>query len=459
MGKTPSAVFTDMAGSTARLVALEALCDFRKSGEPVTRILTTLFAQNRLSPRDCQLVRALVFGILRRQQYLDCIVDLFSRHPVTKMKPRTLIALRIGVYQLLFMDRIPPSAAVNETVQAFKAGRQPKWLVRFVNGVLRSISRERNSLPTPECMTVDGLSVPNHPAWLVKRWEKSYGRQRTQDICRINNELPPLTLRVNTGLLPRHQFAAMLEGIGRVEYGKFAETALCLPDFHGDVAGLPGYDRGCFVVQDEAAQLATCLLTMKKGGRYLDGCAGVGGKTTHLAALLPTDARLTAIEPEKRRYRLLGENLQRLQVTGVTTMNMDLTGFAGTAGEKYDGILLDVPCSGTGVIRRRPDIRWNRREGDLPGYQRQQLQLLRTAASLVRKDGIIVYATCSLEPEENSEIIDTFLAEYTEFFIEDARRFLPSAAAHLVTAEGYFQPTPEQELDGFFAARLRRKAE
>ena len=443
----------------ARLVALNVLCDFQKSGEPVTRILTALSAKNRLTPRDNQLVRALVFGILRRQQYLDCIIDRFSRHPVTKMKPRTLIALRTGVYQLLFMDRIPPSAAVNETVQAFKAGRQPKWLVRFVNGVLRSVSRERGSLPTPNRMTVDGASVLNHPAWLVKRWEKAYGRQRTQDICLINNEPPPLTLRVNTGLLPRHQFAAMLADISRVEYGKFADTALSLSDFRGDVAGLPGYEEGCFVVQDESAQLATCLLTMKKGGRYLDGCAGVGGKTTHLAALLPPDARLTAIEPEKRRYRLLGENLQRLQVTGVTTVNMDLTGFVGTAGEKYDGILLDVPCSGTGVIRRRPDIRWNRREGDLPGYQRQQLQLLRTAASLVRKDGIIVYATCSLEPEENSEVIEDFLAEHAQFCLEDARRFLPSAAAHLVTAEGYFQPTPEQGLDGFFAARLRRKEE
>ena len=448
-----------MARSSARLVALEALCEFQKSGQPVIAILTALSARKRLSPRDHQLARALVFGILRRQQYLDCIIDRFSRHPVTKMKPRTLIALRTGIYQLLFMDRIPASAAVNETVQAFKTGRQPKWLVRFVNGVLRSVARERDSLPPPERMTVDGAPVLNHPAWLVKRWEKSHGRQRTRDICLINNEPPPLTLRVNTGLLPRRQFAAMLAEIGRVEYGKFAETALSLPDFRGDVAALPGYDRGCFVVQDEAAQLATCLLTMKKGGRYLDGCAGVGGKTTHLAALLPPGADLTAIEPEKRRYRLLGENLQRMQVTGVATVNMDLDGFADTSGEKYDGILLDVPCSGTGVIRRRPDIRWNRREEDLADYQRQQLKLLRTAASLVQEGGIIVYATCSLEPEENSGVIEAFLAEHGRFYLEDGRRFLPPAAQHLVTAEGYFQPTPEKGLDGFFAARLRRKRE
>lgn len=444
--------------SAGRLIALNALCDFQKSGEPMTGILSRLSTKNRLDPRDDQFVRALVFGILRSRQYLDCIIDRFSSHPLTKMKPRTLAALRIGVYQVLFMDRIPPSAAVNETVQAFKAGRQPKWLVRFVNGVLRSIARERDSLLAPEHLLVNGAPVLNHPAWLVQRWEKVYGRQRTREICRINNELPPLTLRVNTGLMQRRRFAAILADIGRVAYGKFAETALVPVDYRGDVAGLPGYEEGLFVVQDEAAQLAGSLVTMKKNGRYLDGCAGVGGKTTHLAALLPTDARLTAIEPEKRRYRLLGENLRRLRMNGVETVNMDLAGFAGAVGEKYDGILLDVPCSGTGVIRRRPDIRWNRRAGDLPGYQRRQVRLLKTAASLVRKDGYIVYATCSLEAEENSEVIDAFLAEHTEFFIEDAREFLPSAAAQLVTAEGYFQPTPEQGLDGFFAARLRRRA-
>ncbi len=444
---------------SGRLVALNALYDFQQSGEPMSTILSRLSAKNRLDIRDNQLVKALVFGIFRRQQYLDCIIGRFSRYPITKMKPRTLIALRIGVYQLLFMDRIPPSAAVNETVQAFKGGRQPKWLVRFVNGILRSVAREQDSLPLPDQPAENGMPVLNHPGRLVKKWEKYFGRQRTQDICRINNEIPPLTLRVNTRLIQRGQFAAMLADTCRIEQGKFSDAALILYDYRGDVAGLPGYEKGCFVVQDEAAQLASCLLPMKKGGRYLDGCAGVGGKTTHLAALLPTGTRLTAIEPEKRRYRLLGENIRRLQVTGVTTVNMTLDEFADTTEEHYDGILLDVPCSGTGVIRRRPDIRWNRRIENLSGYQRQQLHLLRTAASLVQRDGIVVYATCSLEAEENSDIIDAFLAEHGEFLIENTRRFLPSTAEHLVTAEGYFQPTPEQGLDGFFAARLRRKAE
>ncbi len=455
-----SAASTDMSRRTrlaSRLLALNVLCDLQKTGDPVTRILERQLAEIKVDSRDAQLARALIFGILRQQQYLDYIIGRFSRHPVTKMKPRTLIALRIGVYQLLLMDRIPASAAVNETVNAFKAGRQPTWLVRFVNGVLRSVVRELSQLPQPGRERVNGNPVLNHPEWLVRKWVQLFGREKTYNICRVNNEPPPLTLRVNTTLIDQKQLVAKLTYGGRVELGKYCATALVLPDFRGEVAGLFGYEEGYFAVQDEAAQLATGLLSLKENGRYLDGCAGVGGKTGHLAALLPPGGHLTAIEPEKKRFRLLGENLHRLKVSGVVTMHMNLAEFADKTDKQYDGILLDVPCSGTGVIRRRPDIRWNRLPEDLQSRQKQQLQLLRTVIPLLKEDGIIVYATCSLEAEENSEVIDAFLAEHGEFILEDARRFLPPAAEHLVTAEGYFQPTPDQGLDGFFAARLRRR--
>lgn len=456
----PSAASTDMSRRTrfaSRLLALNVLCDFQKTGDPVTRIFERQSAKIKLDSRDAQLARALIFGILRKQQYLDYIIGRFSSHPLATMKPRTLAALRIGTCQLLLMDRIPTSAAVNETVNAFKAGRQPKWLVRFVNGVLRSVVRDLSQLPRPGRERVNGYPVLNHPEWLVRKWEQLFGRGKTYDICRVNNEPPPLTLRVNTALIDQKQLAAKLANGCRVERGKYCGTALVLPDFRGEVAGLPGYEEGCFAVQDEAAQLATCLLSMKENGRYLDGCAGVGGKTGHLAALLPAGGQLTAIEPEKKRFRLFGENLHRLKVAGVVTMNMNLAEFAGKTNGRYDGILLDVPCSGTGVIRRRPDIRWNRLPEDLQSRQKQQLQLLRTAAPLLKEDGIIVYATCSLEAEENSDVIALFLAEHPCFFLEDARGYLPPEAAQLVDQSGFFQPTPEQGLDGFFAARLRRR--
>jgi len=454
-----SAVFTDMSRplpATSRLLALNTLCELQQTGDPVNLIFERLSRECRLDQRDRQLAGALVFGILRARQYLDHIIARFSSHPLAGMRVRTLNALRIGIYQLLCMDRIPPSAAVNETVQAFKAGRQPVWLVRFVNGILRSVARERSTLPTADQLLVNGKPILNHPRWLLEKWEQNFGRERAHAICRTNNRIPPLTLRVNTWLTDQKQLAARLAEISRVERGRFSSTALLLPDYRGDISGLPGYAEGLFMVQDEAAQLAGCLLAMKSGGRYLDGCAGVGGKTTHLAELLPNKATLMAIEPEKRRYCLLQENLCRLQITGVATRHMNLASFAAEAEGLFDGILLDVPCSGTGVIGRRPDIRWNRQPEDMQGLQEQQLQLLTAADSLLAPHGILVYATCSLEDEENSEVIRIFLAGHPDYYLEDAGAFLPSPAKLLVDADGFFQPTPEQGLDGFFAARLRK---
>jgi 16S rRNA (cytosine967-C5)-methyltransferase len=405
-----------------------------------------------------QLAKTIVFGVLRHRQYLDFVVGRFSRHPVGKMKLRTLTALRIGVYQLLLLDRVPQSAAVNETVKAFKAGRQPAWLVRFVNGVLRNVARNKTTLPAADEATVDGEPVLNHPHWLVRRWQQYFGPEKTKDICRINNEPPLLTIRVNSTLISRRPLLALLAESGyRAEPGKFSDTALSLPQFHGNIKELPGYEEGYFVVQDEAAQLASCLLDMRENGKYLDGCAGVGGKTTHLAALLPEMGQLAAVEPEKGRYRLLGENLRRLKITGVLTENMNLAEFAAKSKQLYDGILLDAPCSGTGVIRRRPDIRWNRLADDLPACQQQQLQLLDTASSLLKKDGTIVYATCSLEPEENEQVISTFLAAHPRFFLADAGAYLSSQAACFIDVQGCFRSTPDAGPDGFFAARLCRK--
>lgn len=443
---------------SSRLLALDVLCRLQETRIPLTLIFDRLSEKHHPGRRDIQLAKVIIFGVLRRRQYLDFIIGRFSRHPVGKMKLRALVALRIGIYQLLLLDRVPQSAAVNETVQAFKAGRQPAWLAGFVNGVLRNVARNKTNLPTPDRATLNGEPILNHPDWLIRRWHQYFGPEKTKEICRINNEPPDLTIRVNSTGISREQLSALLAKSGyRTGPGKFSSTALSLPQFHGSIQELSGYEEGYFVVQDEAAQLASCLLGMRKEGEYLDGCAGVGGKTTYLAALLPEKGQLTAVEPEKSRYRLLGENLRRLKITGVVTENMNLAEFAVKSKKLYDGILLDVPCSGTGVIRRRPDIRWNRLPDDLSVYQQKQLQLLDTASSLLKRDGTIVYATCSLEPEENEQVIAVFLSAHPHFFLADAGAYLSSQAAGLIDAQGCFHCTPDAGLDGFFAARLCRK--
>lgn len=223
---------------------------------------------------------------------------------------------------------------------------------------------------------------------------------------------------------------------------------------------LPGFTEGLFQVQDQAARLACELLRpFKEQGRYLDGCAGLGGKTCILAALLPQDASLVAVEPDQRRSRLLQENLQRQGLSEkVETVQQGLQGFAADDDRLFDGIFIDAPCSGTGIIRKHPDIRWNRQPEDLVSSQKTQLALLQTAATLIKPGGVLVYATCSLEPEENQQVVEQFLTTNPAFALTDCRDFLPASAASLVDAQGFFAPLPTEEIEGFFAARLVRSA-
>lgn len=447
------------AAPSSRLLALEVLCRWHETRIPVNGIFDRVAGDGFLDfdHRDLQLANALVFGVLRQQQYLDHILTRFAKHPLRKMKPRTLFALRIGLFQILLLDRVPDSAAVNETVKAFKAVRQPKWLINFVNGVLRTVVRNRNDLPTPEQSVLDGEPILNHPDWLVRRWRQRFGREKTITLCRCNNRVPLLTLRAQTRRIDRDGLLALFAEAGiRAVPGKFSSDALSLPDAAGSVTGLPGYEQGYFQVQDEAAQLASRLVPMADGYTILDACAGLGGKTGHLAAMASPAVRITAVEPDAGRYRLLRENLLRLGFDRVTSYNGTLEEFAARNSEQFDALLLDAPCSGTGVIRRQPDIRWNRREEDLQTYRQQQLHLLETAVALLKTDGVLVYATCSLEPEENEGVVRAFLERHPDFSPENVSEYLPSTAGRLVDGQGYFHPTPADGLDGFFAARLRK---
>jgi 16S rRNA (cytosine967-C5)-methyltransferase len=416
-------------------------------------------AVTELADIDRGLVKTLVYGVLRQKQYLDHIIRTYSKHPLRKMKPRTLMTLRIGVFQLLFLGRIPESAAVNATVNTLKSAGQPAWLIGFANGLLRTVARSRASLPTPEQMAQADPPILNHPAWLIERWQAQFGVDKALGICHRNNTEPPLSLRINSRRTSRAALKASLEKIGiTAQNGLFSPLALIIETFPGGIPSLPGFDSGQFQVQDEAAQLASLLVgPLPSGCRILDACAGLGGKTSHLVEMLPPDGSVVAVEPDSRRFGLLRENLKRLghseQVT-VTPVRSDLQSYAATRPQPFDAILIDAPCSGTGVIRRQPDIRWNRSAEDLAQYQQTQLQLLDTSVSLLKPGGVLLYATCSLEPEENQEVIRDFLARHPRFAVDNAAPLLPESAHRLVDTDGFFHPSPADGLDGFFAARL-----
>ena len=443
-----------------RYIAIEILCQWQERHLPVDRIMEQYISSIVLDdPRDRQLSMSLVYGVIRWQGYLDWVISDFSKHPLAKMKSRTLQSLRVGLFQLFFLDRVPPSAAINETVQALKDMKQPKWLVGFVNGILRNAERQRKTIPTPfNNMSLPESALLSHPEWLIRRWKNRFGDALTTTICQSNNTIAPLCLRANTTLTTADILLKKISAAGLIaESGKYSPLAIKLINYHGPIINVPGFAEGLFQVQDEAAQLVSMLLgPLQKGKSYLDGCAGLGGKTSHLAQMLPAESKLVAIEPNGRRIKKLKENLVRLRLdTSVTIVEGAIDSLLPDFKNKFAGVLVDAPCSGLGVIRHHPDIRWNRTPEDLLRYQEMQSAILGSAAQLLAPEGVLVYATCSTEPEENEEVVEKFLAAHPRFLLSDCKDMLPQNGASLVDSMGFFRTLPGQgDLDGFFAARI-----
>ncbi|MBU1564840.1 MAG: 16S rRNA (cytosine(967)-C(5))-methyltransferase RsmB [Proteobacteria bacterium] len=444
---------------TARFVAVETLCRLYQDRSPVKSLLNRAVRKYALPGNERNLTMQLVYGVLRNRQYLDRILQLLSKTPLPKIDPFIHQALATGLYQLFFLERIPQSAAVHEMVECCKMWGIPKRLEGFVNGILRQSIRQKEMLTAQAGREENGDPIINHPQWLVARWSNHFGHIEALRICATNNREPLLILRTNIVKITLDDFRKVLDDANIPNHrGAYAEDAVILPGYQGAISAIPGYVEGFFQVQDEAAQLATGLLgPFRRGGRYLDGCAGLGGKTSHLLQFAASHAlTIHAVEPEPYRLEKLQENVNRLAVAHAPVVH-EKTLQHFTLGDlpPFDGILIDAPCSGTGVTGRHPDIRWNRRPEDLIRYQQEQLNILGHSAELLAPEGILVYATCSLEPEENQDVIKAFLAGNRAFRLTDCTMYLPEAAHRFI--EGHcFAPRPDATIDGFFAARMQR---
>jgi len=441
---------------TSRFAAIETLLRLDRTRYPVKPLFDSVADECRIVGAERALAMNLIYGVLRRRHYLELLIDRLSSRQRDQLEPFVYQALLVGLYQLFCLDRIPESAAVNETVNALKAAGLKKHLHGFVNGVLRAATRQRETLPGPDGALAAGKPLLNHPAWLTERWRDRFGHDEMARICAVNNGEPSLTLRVNTLTTDRNRLLDRLHeaGIAAIP-GPCAPDSLVLPGYQGSITALPGYGQGSFQVQDEAAQLAALLLgPFTSQMAYLDGCAGLGGKTSHILQLMAPGSRVVAVEPEPQRLRLLQENLDRLApARQLTICRTSLQEYLRTSRLQFDRVLIDAPCSGTGVIGRHPDIRWNRQPDDLIGYQLEQLELLDTAAELVAPEGVLVYATCSIEIEENQQVVEKFLAAHPAFALTPCREFLPANAAGFLDG-AFFAPRPTGVIDGFFAARF-----
>lgn len=452
-------ILSPLPSKTSRFAAIETLVRLQRTKYPVKPLLDTVITECSLPNTERGLAMNLVYGVLRKREYLDILIKQLCNRSIKKIDPVVYAAISTGLFQIFCLDKIPESAAVNETVNAVKAAKLKQHLQGFVNGVLRASIRQKESLPSPGNPLNSGRPVLNHPEWMTRRWTKQFGQAEMERICKINSLEPQLVLRVNSTRISAEELAGSFCK-HKIENrpGQYAPDSIVLPGFQGSITQLPGYDDGFFQVQDEAAQLATLLLgPFVSDGNYLDACAGLGGKTSHILQLIHRiDARVVAIEPEPQRQRLLLENITRLFPGYDLTLNKSsIQSYSRTSKLQFTGVLVDAPCSGTGVTGRHPDIRWNRTIDDIVRYQLEQIDILEHTADLVAPDGILVYATCSLEPEENQLVVEKFLQKNKNFSITDIASLLPESCSDFI-AGGYFQPHPEESIDGFFAARLKK---
>jgi 16S rRNA (cytosine967-C5)-methyltransferase len=427
--------------------------------------LPSALARSRIhleDERDRSLTAEIVTGTLRWQRSLDHLVLHFSKRTLRKIDADVLTILRLSLYQLLHLNRVPASAVVDDAVDLARAARKPS-ATGFVNAVLRSTLRERHRLPLPtrpidmsdRAAALAYLGVTHsHPEWLVARWLDRFGFEECERWIRFDNDIPPLTIRANRLKATRAQVAAHLAAEG-------IETAPTTTALDGLVitAGNPlrhGTD-GSFFVQDEASQLVTLTVGARPGERVLDLCASPGGKTTAMAADMHDSGTLIASDVRPARVALLRETIR---ASGTTCVKVVFVPSSGPLPflTSFDRVLVDAPCSGLGTVRRDPDIRWRRREEDLNALARDQGALLARAADVVVPGGRLVYATCSSEPEENEQVVDAFLRARQDFGLIDLRDEASPPLAPLLDVRGMLRTLPfAHDLEAFFAAALVKR--
>ena len=443
-----------------REIALTCLMAISQTRASVTAVVDSAFRKHTLSGRERRLVNGLVYGVVRWQKHLDWVLNHFI-NPRFQVDTRHRNILRLGAFQLLHLDGIPAHAAIFETVQLAKGGRKTSG---FINAVLRSVQREAHTLTYPRLgdNPVEHISVSqSYPTWMVKRWLEERGVSWTLAFCRASNQVAPLSLRVNSLLTQREELHHALAANGiATRLSQIATEGLILDNLasSADENALKALlNREDIYVQDESAMLVAPLLAPEEMHLIVDLCAAPGGKTTHLAHLMGNSGKIIAADVSEKRLAVLEKNCRRVGALNVETLALDATqaelGFIANA----DAVLIDAPCSGFGTLRRHADIRWNRTAEHLRTLRAVQMNLLRNAATHLKRGGVLVYSTCSTEPQENEEIIHRFLIEFPMYTVEHARTFLPPLPSNALTPEGFVQTFPhEHGVDGTFAARLRK---
>lgn len=450
-----------IVANDARSIAFQVLCRVEDGAYSDLALDGALEALPDLDRRERGLATELVYGVLRRRGNLDYILSVYCRQELTKLEPQALCLLRLGAYQLFYLDKIPQRAAVHSTVELARYMGLER-VTGLVNGILRSCLREpqRVKWPTADNDPVGWLTHHGSlPGWLAQRWLNEFGVEEAGSLAEAMLQVPPVTLRVNTLKIGRDAFIEKLAEADIVARPtRFAPEGLVIES--GQLRSLPAEDSALYQIQDEASMLIAHLLAPEIGDKVLDVCAAPGGKTTHLAALSTNQAEIVAMDLHSKRLTLVQQGAQRLGCPSITTHPWDMTQPCSLFAKGYfDRVLVDAPCSGLGVLRRNPESRWRRGEDDVRRLARLQVKILTHAANLVASGGLLLYSLCTTAPEESSQVVELFLAQHSDFVQEDLRAVAPDHWSELFDEQGRLATltTQHDRMDCFFATALRRK--
>lgn len=448
--------------SSARDTALQVLTAVEQEGAYSNLLLNGAIQKAGLSGTDAGLATELVYGTISRLNTIDYFLEQFVAKGLAKLQPWVRSLLRLSFYQIYYLDRIPPHAAVNEAVNIAKR-RGHQGISGMVNGVLRNVLRRKEELVLPADLTpVKRIALAHsHPEWLVSRWVKQFGEETAEAICRANNEPPAVSVRVNLSRVTKEELLRQMK-----EQGLDAVPSELSPDgiivrSGGNMALTSWYKEGLLSVQDESSMLVGRAVLPEPGMTVLDACAAPGGKTCHMAELMDGRGEVIANDIHPHKAKLIEDQAERLGLGAVVrTVSGDAAKLAERfAPESFDRLLLDAPCSGLGVIRRKPDLKWAKRPEDIEDISRLQRELLDAVSGLLKPDGVLVYSTCTIEKAENSDVVRDFLDRHPEFQLADEQ----AGAGLQLTAADAREPMGLQLLpqdahsDGFYICRLIKR--
>lgn len=452
-----------MNNINGRQLAYEVLLKVEKEGAYANLALDEILVKSKVSSVEKGFATELAYGALRHRRRLDYVLNQYLKKPINKLEVEARQILRLGLYQIMFLDRIPPSAAVNEAVNMAKI-QLNRGVAGLVNGVLRSIIRKEKEIkyPSIEKSPLDHISIVySHPQWMVKRWITRYGIENTINLCVYNNTPSELWLRTNTLKITRDE---LMENLA--SQGINVEKSLKIPEGikakgAKSLGQLDAFKKGFFTVQDESSMIVAYVVDPQPGALVLDVCSGPGGKTSHLAQFMKNKGTIKAFDIHNHRLRLIDETCTRLGITIVKTDLQDARYLNEIQGIQADYILVDAPCSGLGVLSSRADAKWHKNEAQIDELALIQGEILASVEKHLKPGGRLVYSTCTIEPEENFQVIKDFKKQYPHMISEDLNNLLPFKLERdedkHQAKKGYVQLLPFiHNMDGFFIAVLRK---